>query len=380
MAPEALEANRTGHLTPEQRKVLRRGASKSGNVGVIVVLALLVGVLAPYVRWLGDNATPQEIAVLLGMILFGLFTIGWWISTLPMRFRLNRPRIEQVAGDVIWNGAHYIARANGWVLRPFSINPILPPGLYTFYKLAGTNWLLSADPTQTEFVVQTIPESGSTTETAFYPNAVQASIAAPSKSTSVEMAAVRQALARDPAVSIDMGALSRALAQANKFSADDLDANRNGRLSGRQTRSLIASSLVKFGGAIATIPVFVGMVFCAAASKQPSLSWWDVLCIGGILPVGFLIFLTTLMSRSVREWRDGFGGQVQSAMGVVTREMRSQGRSGTNLYYRIEDTRLEVNYPAYEALVEGIRYRVYYAPRSKKLASIEPLSLINPGF
>ena len=46
--------------------------------------------------------------------------------------------------------------------------------------------------------------------------------------------------------------------------------------------------------------------------------------------------------------------------------------------YSIDNKSFRVSLSAYNALVEGIRYRPYYLPRSKRVLSVEPLETLAP--
>lgn len=47
--------------------------------------------------------------------------------------------------------------------------------------------------------------------------------------------------------------------------------------------------------------------------------------------------------------------------------------SKTDYYYLVGEQRFEISKRAYAALIEGVKYRVYYLPRTKILFSIEAL-------
>ena len=46
---------------------------------------------------------------------------------------------------------------------------------------------------------------------------------------------------------------------------------------------------------------------------------------------------------------------------------------GSRYYYRVDNLRFQVSRTAYNALVEGLRYRLYFTPRSRTIVAIEPL-------
>jgi hypothetical protein len=83
------------------------------------------------------------------------------------------------------------------------------------------------------------------------------------------------------------------------------------------------------------------------------------------LAAGALLGWTTL-----RLARDGAGGRVEQATGIATRSVQHAGRS-TRYYYHIGGQRLAVSHRAYQALLPGRAYRVYYTPRSQRVVGME---------
>jgi hypothetical protein len=57
-----------------------------------------------------------------------------------------------------------------------------------------------------------------------------------------------------------------------------------------------------------------------------------------------------------------------------TESSRSGRRSRIYYYFALEGLRFSVSSAAYEALIEGLTYRVFYLPRTQMLVGIEPLT------
>ena len=71
---------------------------------------------------------------------------------------------------------------------------------------------------------------------------------------------------------------------------------------------------------------------------------------------------------------------VETAQGVGQKstERRSSGRSRRTVYlYNIGEQKFEVPQSAHPALIEGLEYRAFYAPRTRRLLSIEAVDV--PG-
>jgi hypothetical protein len=62
---------------------------------------------------------------------------------------------------------------------------------------------------------------------------------------------------------------------------------------------------------------------------------------------------------------EGFGNRV-----------KSQNRRYDQHYYELNGLRFEVSGVAYNALIVGMPYRIYFAPHSKVLFSLEPLEMV----
>jgi hypothetical protein len=72
------------------------------------------------------------------------------------------------------------------------------------------------------------------------------------------------------------------------------------------------------------------------------------------------------------QFADRRKGIVLSSDGLITRERR-RTKNNTTYFYVLNELKFRVSPNAYNALIEGLHYRVYYTPRSKTLVSVEAL-------
>ena len=90
--------------------------------------------------------------------------------------------------------------------------------------------------------------------------------------------------------------------------------------------------------------------------------------LGIVVVIAVMLFMLYLIFRTSQ---DVLAGHVATVDGVADRYYDSS--DGSPIYYvKVENRRFTVSRQAYNALVPGERYCVYYLLRSKRLASIEP--------
>lgn len=324
----ALDANRYGQLTPWQRQQIK----PPSVVGSLLVIGMVCAFMVPVgllvflplgLRVLEDDAPPLAGLILLGIVGFFLLVLGpiLLVPALDLRTKLRLRRdlaegyIAQEDGQVIFTNSHgYMARVAGRALRDMdgskAVN--LAPGSYRFYYLPRSGRILSAER-----------------QTLFDPGGPQAG-------------------------------LLLALSQAHHFSLDELDTNRLGHVSGRQ-RGRLVSKLVFL--VVIAAALVIGSIWQSTLVLQNGP--WSFLVLAAV--AFFLLMLT------YQRWLDLLGGRVAMVEGFVQREEHSSGDDGSTYYYNVGGEQFMVNGVAYQALVPGERYRLYYLPHSKKLVSIEPL-------
>jgi hypothetical protein len=181
--------------------------------------------------------------------------------------------------------------------------------------------------------------------------------------------------------------LLQALAQANDFTLEELQLNRQGLLSQRQQdRFNMGLPMGKIGCVsisltVLSIPIVGGGIVAILGIFGPdALNLFSVLALvcAWLALSGLLAFIS--ISGSSKQARKG---RVAFVDGIVERERHeyqySEGTS-TNYHYVVyqpqpavvNQQRFFVKGAAYDALVPGLRYRLYYLPESGKLVRVGP--------
>jgi hypothetical protein len=166
-----------------------------------------------------------------------------------------------------------------------------------------------------------------------------------------------------------MAAEPLSLTEALDFTADDLAANREGRLSEaqrtrlqnlRRRSSLIGVGTVVALGLMATIILFLGQ-------RNDSL-------ILSVVGIGVTICNAALAGGLLRGWlRTGADintNAVQALNGTITHKLRVAGRSVTYIL-KVNEDELIVARPIFRAFEEGKPYRLYRTVNSHVLLSAE---------
>jgi hypothetical protein len=158
--------------------------------------------------------------------------------------------------------------------------------------------------------------------------------------------------------------LFQALASANYFSLQDLKVNQQGMLSKRQENGLlliVALYLVSCMSLAALFTVLIPQILQAVSATLYIL----ILIIGAILLLKFSWSAIQIMG-------DIWIGKPSSVEGPVVRQSR-RTRYYRSHYYVSGSHKFQVSESAYNALIEGKSYRIFYVPRSKRLVSMEPI-------
>jgi hypothetical protein len=378
--PASVAANRAGVLSDEQRRALDRRGARLPVAAVIVVLMIGVGFILPLLIGLGiigagpDNQINPICAAPVALIGLGVLSLVFVIPAYTRRWSshiredLAAGRVEQDEGEVTFTPRGYQAflapRASlttpviGPIERPFPPRVVqLPPGRYRFYYLPRSRTLLSAEPLiPAQEDPDFAPAPPAPDPLAGLPGYVPTTQAVPHAAWA----------AAAPARGEGLAALQAALAEGSRFTMEELAANREGRLTGRQTWRLLAllPVLVPFG--MLFVAVGVGMLRTWTFQGFPQafgIAFALAFLIGGLMPL--LLGLRRLL--------DALARRVVSVDGVVKAELDSSGDSST-YSYRVGKMKFQVRPRAYPALVSGMAYRIYYTPLSRTLVSIEPLS------
>ena len=211
----------------------------------------------------------------------------------------------------------------------------------------------------------------------------------------------------------------RDLQRANNFTDADLAANRSGRIAGGQVSLLIEQIVRPPARSFFTVAGWLLLVLVTAGVISAGLHW-DVQLRKPAGPVfferfflfrglyvvtfvrmfaafmviscagGLAVALITAAARSMDLIRDAFAGKAAMIEGRVyaaeeecrgsawdaLREQWTRVRQERRKIYRyaIRDVALEVSDAGFRAISSGGHYKVYYAPRSELLLSIEPVS------
>ena len=160
------------------------------------------------------------------------------------------------------------------------------------------------------------------------------------------------------------------LTEILNFSADDLEANRAGRMSEaqqqrltrgwRRTLWIVIGLVIVFGLAATTI------LFVAQRNNSPVLNVIGVLLTvinAGIVGLGAQSYLRT--SSDLK------GGRVTTISGSVSHTIRVSGRVATYIL-KVGDQSIVVSRLVFFAVEDGKAYHFYRAPSSKTLLSAEP--------
>jgi hypothetical protein len=415
--PATIRSNHAGEITSEQVGDLK---DKLGGVSSWFTLVIMAALFVLTVALVGDvlaRSTPLALAATVGVILISV-AITSSIGGLIGERRIAHITVEPSPGEVIWKDNRYVAQAMGRTLEPITSNLGLQPGDYTFYVAHGTKWLLAAesvemahdldsppsldglkalldkpidfDPRQSpDKAVQRIADieraarmlqtqdpsriAGLDAETArqlarrVAQQMGQLMAGQHSIQGILQVAQAAEQAARPPLDSQGMEELRRALEQVGAADPQALEANRQGRQTGKQRRAPLADLRSNLQGAIIVLIGGVGLVYLGYSQKDFTAS---------VAAGGFMLLIELVLLSLVRtELADWASGQALVEQGIVSKYTRTTHgrRSYTHYYFRVNQVRLEVSHLAYDALLEGRPYRLYYAPGSKRLLNVEPV-------
>jgi len=326
--PQNLEANRRGSLTLEQRRALE-GAIKEQQAWIFLLATVFLSVAGYMIFFLWQVEGEDGRLSLTSIVAIGLVTIGS-VSLLLFvsggetyffifsRDEIENGQVESVIGKVVWLRGRYRTVSDSRKLRSLYRRALPPPGDYRFYCLSRSGLVIMAE------------ELG-------FASAWQAS---------------------------DL--FLEALAGANHFSMADLESNHQGSLSVRQELRLFG--YVSWLGALTLL--CIGICVWAVQSQRIGAN----LVLYVLLSILGLILLLRISWSVIRIFIDIWNGKVEHTDGLVTRHIH-HARNTLYYTYQINNLKFHVSRSAYNALIEGRQYRVYFAPRSKRLVAIEPLGL-----
>jgi hypothetical protein len=145
-----------------------------------------------------------------------------------------------------------------------------------------------------------------------------------------------------------------------RLSQEDLEANRAGLLSQRQARSIVQSGLRNLLGAF-LIGLVLAAILYAVASKPLALIQWLLAAAlaAAVLIVGYVDYRRTRLAAADR--------RVECLRGSV--RVHRRGRTGWYLAIAGRSFKLPVHFWRVQ---NDASYRVYVAPRAKRVVSLEP--------
>lgn len=331
--PDDVMLNQRGEISAAQNARLNASLGfQSGCVGLIFGLFFIPFVVV-FVSFAIDAMTEALIfgLVILAVLLIagiGMLSQAGWLLTAFQRWNaLKRDRenraIRQGQGQLVFRKNTYAVQAAGRdLLLPTSTNAggLKPGATYRFYYLEESGFVLSAE----------------------------------------ELFPASPAQARSAMLEI--------LATANNFSMEELELNRNNEVSPAQRSKALPGML--FGLVLGFVPLVFGLLMIQGLMESE-----DGL-IGLLIPGIFLaVFGLVGGYMFVSGLLDLFAQAPLVTEGEGRKEKRTSGGKNrrTTYYYVVDGTSFQVKKSAYEALVDGERYRVYALPRTKKLLTIEPL-------
>jgi hypothetical protein len=327
--PENLASNHGGVLSLQQQKALETMiANQRSTIAVVGGMLILAAFFMGFLFWKIDasdgavsfNAQLINAAVLL--LIIGLFAglfFGEWFVFFAENDLENRV-VESATGRIEWNGRRYQMRTDTRLLRSLrSAVALPPPGDYRFYYLPHMGLVVMAE----------------------------------------QLPAAHRA---GPA-----SILYQALSNANRFSADDLSQNQKGFLSQVQEHHLLSTMAL------------YALIFIISAALFVSMTSRILQGVGTTMFVMLLIIGILLGAQfgwsSLRILLDVWRGEVRHIDGRVSRRTR-RSRYHTTFFYVMDRYNFEVSAAAYEAIVEGLDYRIFFVPFSERLVSIEPLQIL----
>lgn len=335
-----IEANKKGEITDRQRMMVSEMLKPFSNwwLGLVffgIGLAIVIMGLFSEEPFFGMEFLLVTVLLTVGGGL--LATAG--LVLLARRWLLlrgiDKEPIASGSGRIRWQKRAYRPEMNGRTLKPLE-EISLQPGDYEFYTMPKHGWLLSA-----------VLVSGASAK--------------------------------------DLAEIQTNLARATLFSPDDLAANREGRLTSNQAFSLVIQLLgsLLMWLILITIGAMILAVLVNDFVESESLSpIWLIIAPCGAAIGGFMILAS--IGEGQKEIRklmaDIRGRKVWKSEGQVTKsiyeEVDDEGGVDRSYYYTIGRRHFKVSKAGYAALVEGMVYRLYYTPKSRRLASIE---LLNQG-
>jgi len=335
LSPDEADANRRGEITRAQNDRLAAMAlGRQGCAAILVPLAVLSIVFFFVVGSLLENGgtiwvTLFALVLLLVIILvFSKSLYSWWRNSTKLKADRANGIVRSGVGELGYSPKNgFTAKVLDEELILSTANDasgLLPGVRYNFYYLPESRFVLSAE-----------------------------------QLGEISTGQVRLAL-------------TGILAQANGFTTEDLQSNRNSEV----TQSQRMAGLKKWIPGLSVLGVAFLFEFAFAIPILRDNLNNDVIpliFIGGTLAVfGALGFRMAL--NGILDFNSSVPVMVEGKGHKLTRRKSSGRSSRTVYYYVIGNQEFEVSQKAFPALLEGVSYRAYFMPSTKRLLSIEPTS------
>jgi len=333
--PQALETNRQGRLTPAQEDWLKSAVSGKGFAALLTLVfvgaCVMLGISCVLIPMLiGASESPILLIVVALITLLTLVGLALPIAPQVLRWQALRadfsaPALCGEQGQLSYEkGAYHLA---GLPLPEKLTAPLSPAVTYQVYYLEKSRLIVSAQAVGPEY--------------------------APAENR----------------------ALTDILLAANGISPEALEACRQGELTPPLRLKALPSAI--FGLIIAAAPLIVVLPIAFSLARQMQSGGQLTETLAGIaipllLGVVFAGLGGVLFFQGMSDLFTSAPAQVEGPGHKETR--LSGGKNRTRRYfYVIEGMEFMVRQQAYQALIDGKRYRVYYLPRTKKLLAVEAL-------
>ncbi len=322
--PDDVAANRSGTLTDRQRRQAMQLNWGAGCLAIVLVVVIGGLLTFPFVlMWLDEDEV-------LALIIPALIVVGAGVPILVLsliqvvrlvltRQDLEAGEVQQADGVVAWRRYRYAAEFPGRAFWANNTMLSLPPGPYRFYYLPRSGYVLSA---------QAMPGMMTISETA---------------------------------------GIDQVLGQVIGFSAGDVERNRAGQLGGGQAARMVAA-MAGLGLLALVILLFAGFMAWGILSDlgDGGAAAIPLVLAGAIGLIGPLAIAWSILKLV----RDLLGGQVVYVDGPVQRTAVRSGKN-TIYYYQVGGLKFNVSLRAYQAMIGGQVFRVYYTPLTKRLVGLE---------
>jgi hypothetical protein len=316
--PANLAANRKGQITEDQRQFARLHNSYLNYItfGMIFVAAIGVGAIFT-VRDSADFPQTVLVMTVIGGVIgiaIGVPLTQAFVAQRRLERDLTTGNVEQSQGRIYWRANTYVAEADGRRLRT-QHGLTLEPGDYMLYYLPHSRWLVGAE----KLAGETDTNSG----------------------------------------------FQRTLARLLHCDLSALEQNRAGRLSDSQRwwLTLFAGGFLGLAFVLFVVALLIGFnVLTHLGQANP---------FGGlilfVLPSGIGVLLTL---QGLPLLRDLLANTVRIAEGGGKRSTTGGARNMT-VYFHVGQERFVVPPAVYNGIVEGVRYRLFYTPKARRIVNVE---------